>query len=48
MVYNTWDYWVFGFSYSKEHIVLETGSVSVLRWRGETYFVGSVRKNFIQ
>jgi hypothetical protein len=39
MVYNTQDYWVFGLrplsgilTNKKEHNVLETGSVSILRW----------------
>jgi hypothetical protein len=42
MVYNTQNYWVFGLSplprilrTTKEHDVSETGSVSILRWRGE-------------
>jgi hypothetical protein len=41
MVYNTQNYWVFGLFPSsgilenRKHDVSETGSVSVLRWRGE-------------
>jgi hypothetical protein len=51
MMYNTrtQDYWGFGLWYSKEHSVLETGSVSVSdEGVGDTYSVGSVRKSFIQ
>jgi hypothetical protein len=49
MVYNTQIYWVFGLNPSSGilknvgHNVLETGSVSNLRWG--TYSVGSVRAN---
>jgi hypothetical protein len=46
------NYWVFGLFPSsgildtRKHDVLETGCVSVLRWRGEdTYSVGSLRKS---
>jgi hypothetical protein len=41
MVYNTQNYWVFelfpssGILENRKHDVSETGSVSVLRWRGE-------------
>jgi hypothetical protein len=52
MVYNTQNYWVFGLWPSsiipetRKHNFSETGSVSVLRWRGEdNYSVGSLRKN---
>jgi hypothetical protein len=38
VVYYTWDYWVPGHcplcNILKEHKVLETGSVSILRWKG--------------
>jgi hypothetical protein len=43
------DYWVSGLCLSsgilktREHNVLETGSVSVLWWAGDTYSVGSLR-----
>jgi hypothetical protein len=45
-VYNTHNYWVFGLCPScgiletRKHNVLETGSVSVLRWGEDTYSVG--------
>jgi hypothetical protein len=41
MVYNTQNYWVFqlfpssGILESRKHDVLETGSLSILRWKGE-------------
>jgi hypothetical protein len=52
MVYNTQNCWLLGLCPStgilkkiREHDVLETGSVSVLTWRGDTYSVGSLRKS---
>jgi hypothetical protein len=49
--YKSQNYWVFGLCLSsgilktREHNVLETRSVSVLRWGGETCSVGSFRKS---
>jgi hypothetical protein len=53
MVYNAQNYWVFGLFPSSgilettKHDVSETGSVSVLRLRGEedTYSVGPLSKS---
>jgi hypothetical protein len=56
MMFNTQYYWVFGLSIVqylekkkqtiKQDNILETGSVSILRWGvGDTYAVGSVRKS---
>jgi hypothetical protein len=51
MVYNIQNYWVFGLRPSssilktKEHNVSETGSVSILRWEGDTYSAGSLKKS---
>jgi hypothetical protein len=51
MVYHSQNYWVFGLSPSsgipgnRKHDVSETGSISVLRYGGEsTYSVGSLDK----
>jgi hypothetical protein len=50
MIWQTQNYWFFGHFPSailktREHNVSETGSVSFLRWGGDTYAVGSFRRS---
>jgi hypothetical protein len=54
MVYDTQNYWAFGLcplsgiQKTREHNISETGSVSNIRWEGDTYSVESLRKSELQ